>query len=1118
MDDQKPGYFQKYTLWGFFFLVAVFSFLWWFLAQPTKLSFKPIEHPLLLMGILLILSLYLWSNKKIGLSLILTLGFYITTLGFISLFLERLTLFSLSIFGIPLDLLFLNVGVAIYFVAIYRVFRKEQELNKELNYAKSLLSFILQYIPDHIYIKDHKSRFVEVSASLAKDFGASKPEDILGKTDFDFFSSPHAKGAFQDEQKIIESGISIIGKEEKETWPDGRENWVSTTKIPWKNEKGEIIGIVGISRDITPMIEQKLELERREQLLSDIIESVQDGLCLLDREMTIIRINRFLEEMYPEEQPLVGKKCYQAFQGRTIPCSICPTQKTFQTGKRCMEIVPYIRGGKQVGWLELVSHPLRDKQGTIQGVIEQVLNVTEKKKAEEELKERETHFRLLAESNPTAILIYQDDRIVYANSATAKLFGYTQEELLGMPLLKLVHPDFAPLAQEKIRRRQENLPTEKQYEIKVITKDNQERWVFLSAETIPYHGKWAGLVSALDVTEQKRIQERSQHLNLVLQAIRNVNQILARQRTESLSLSDIPQEMTQSGAYTSFFIILFPHEEKPGQKFSSKIQPAILDSLIPLLKEKLPLSHKIYSFLSLPNISLPPTEGLLATNITYQGEILGLMGATTSLEFLSSSQEQELFLELGEDIAFALHNFTLQTRERKIQKLLEENEQKFRTLVERLPLGIVIIQNGIPLYTNPFFESVAGEHQESFLRQLLQLDFEQQESEFPFVTEGTKPRWFLVYKSQIQYQGGDATLFSLMDITEKKRDEELIQYLASYDSLTGLYNRGFFEREMKKFDRPDNLPLSIIMGDLNGLKLLNDAFGHEEGDQMLRRAAQTFKKICPPESLIARFGGDEFVALLPRTSHEKTQEIANQIQATFASELFHSIPVSISLGFGTKVDETQTIPDILRIAENWMYQKKSVDGVSFRLQTFQFIQKVLREATYEGEEHSQRIKKWALRVAQSLGLSEREKENLALLAEFHDIGKVAISKEIWQKPGPLTEEEWNTAKKHSEIGFRITQAIGELASIAHLVLSHHEWYNGQGYPRRLKGEAIPLLDRILAVCDAFEVMISGRPYKKPRTWEEAIEELKRCAGTQFDPYITEIFVRLLAQENLYHNK
>ncbi|MGQ9473195.1 MAG: sensor domain-containing diguanylate cyclase/phosphohydrolase, partial [Candidatus Caldatribacteriaceae bacterium] len=769
---------------------------------------------------------------------------------------------------------------------------------------------------------------------------------------------------------------------------------------------------------------------------------------------------------------------------------------------------------KQVGWLELVSHPLRDKQGTIRGVIEQICNVTEKRKVEEELKEREAHFRLLAESNPTVILIYQDDRIVYANPATEKLTGYSREELLGMPLLKLVHPDFVNLAQEKIRRKQENLPTEKQHEIKVITKDNQERWVFLYAETIPYRGKWAGLVSVLDVTEQKRIQERNQHLNLLLQAIRNVNQLLARQRIGNLSLSKITQEMTQNGAYTSFFIFLFPSEEKPGQKFFSKIQPDILESLIPILQEKISLPHQIYSFASLPNIPLPPTEGLLTTTITYQKKILGLMGATMPLEFLSSPQEKELFLELGDDIAFALHNFTLQIRERKIQKLLEENEQKFRTMVERLPLGIVIIQNGIPVYTNPLFENLVEEHQESFLRELLQLDFKEPESEFPFVTEDKEPRWFLVHKTQIQHQGKDATLFSLMDITEKKRDEELIQYLASYDSLTGLYNRGFFEKEMQKLDQPDNLPLSIIMGDLNGLKLLNDAFGHEEGDQMLCRAAQIFKKICPPESLIARFGGDEFIALLPRTSHEKAQKIANQIQAAFVSEPFHSIPVSISLGFGTKVDETQNIPDILRIAENWMYQKKSVDGVSFRLQTFHFLKKVLREVAYEGEEHYQRIKKWALLIAQSLDLSEREREDLALLAEFHDIGKVAIPKEIWQKPGPLTEEEWDKAKKHSEIGFRVAQAIAELAPIANLVLSHHEWYNGQGYPRGLKGEVIPLLDRILAVCDAFDVMISGRPYKKSRTREEAIEELKRCAGTQFDPHITEIFVRLLTQENL----
>ncbi|MCX7668114.1 MAG: HD-GYP domain-containing protein, partial [Atribacterota bacterium] len=210
-----------------------------------------------------------------------------------------------------------------------------------------------------------------------------------------------------------------------------------------------------------------------------------------------------------------------------------------------------------------------------------------------------------------------------------------------------------------------------------------------------------------------------------------------------------------------------------------------------------------------------------------------------------------------------------------------------------------------------------------------------------------------------------------------------------------------------------------------------------------------------------------------------------------------------------KSHPSQGIADILRIAENWMYQRKLTDGLSFRVQTIHFLQKTLREVAYEVEEHSRRMKKWASQVAAFLNLPQTEKDMLSLFAEFHDVGKIAIPPAILQKKGPLNEEEWKTVRRHPEVGFRIVQAIPELASLAPFILAHHEWYNGQGYPRGLKGKEIPLLSRLIAICDAFEVMTSGRPYKKALSLEEAIAELQRCRGTQFDPQLVDVFIQAL---------
>ncbi|MGB9553614.1 MAG: PAS domain S-box protein, partial [bacterium] len=530
---------------------------WFSLTHPTTVSFHFVEHPLHLLAIVFFVFLYLKLGST-NPSFALTLGFYLVTMGFWSLFLETMVPWSVRFLGMPPHLLFFNVGAIIFFFSLSLALRKEENLQR----TRELLNFILQYIPDHIYVKDRQSQFVEASTSLIEYFGLQNVDELRGKTDFDFFSDPHAQEAFSDEQRIMENGIPIVGKVEEETWPDGRRSWVLTSKIPWKNEAGEVIGIIGISQDITPIVEQRRALEDNERFLATIFENIQDGLCVLDRELNVIRTNRFIEEMYSEQKPLVGKKCHRVFHGRDHPCSDCPTLSALKTGKRVATTVPYIRNGQQVGWLEVISSPLQDANGVIQGVIEQVRNITERMHYEAELKAREENFRLLAEANPSAILIYQDNRFVYANTEAERLTGYSKEELIGMPVIQFIHPDFVPLVLEHAARRQRNLPVEKQYEIKIITREGKERWLFLSAETILYQGRWAGLVSATDITEKKQAEERNLHLKMVLESIRNVNQVLSREKEPAALFEKVCQEMIQNGAYASILIRLSSGENQ----------------------------------------------------------------------------------------------------------------------------------------------------------------------------------------------------------------------------------------------------------------------------------------------------------------------------------------------------------------------------------------------------------------------------------------------------------------------------------------------------------------------------------------------------------------------------
>ncbi len=348
----------------------------------------------------------------------------------------------------------------------------------------------------------------------------------------------------------------------------------------------------------------------------------------------------------------------------------------------------------------------------------------------------------------------------------------------------------------------------------------------------------------------------------------------------------------------------------------------------------------------------------------------------------------------------------------------------------------------------------------------------------------------------------------LRDVTKEKEQQEKILYLSYHDSLTGLYNRRFMEEELRRLDNSRQLPMAIVMGDVNGLKITNDVFGHETGDKLLQKVAETIKENCRIEDIVARWGGDEFLILLPNTSEEVAKEIVHRIKNNCSANSESNLKLSISLGYAIKTRVEESLQKILNEAEKWMYHKKLLDGKSYRNAIIKTLMSTLYEKSTETEEHAERLKTNCYAVGKELKLSAKEIDELTLLAMLHDIGKVGIKESILKKPRSLTQNEWEEMKKHPEIGFRIVQNIPELSSVAELILYHHERWDGKGYPKGLSGNAIPLLSRILAVSDAYDAMISDRVYKKAISKEAALDELKRNAGTQFDSEVVDIFINL----------
>ena len=355
------------------------------------------------------------------------------------------------------------------------------------------------------------------------------------------------------------------------------------------------------------------------------------------------------------------------------------------------------------------------------------------------------------------------------------------------------------------------------------------------------------------------------------------------------------------------------------------------------------------------------------------------------------------------------------------------------------------------------------------------------------------------------------------DITQRKLADERIRYLSFHDQLTGLYNRHFMEEEMKRIDTARQLPLSIIMADLNGLKLINDTYGHLTGDEFLKNCAAILQKVCREEDIIARWGGDEFVILLPQTTEEVAWSLCQRINRICNNAYVEEIPLSMALGVGSKPEMGIDLKMTLKEAEDNMYKQKLADIRSNKSNILKTLLKTLEEKSYETETHTQGMRKVAQEIGEKMNLTDTELNRLDLLITLHDIGKINIPEEILTKKGTLTEKEWTIIKEHPEIGFRITRATEEFAHVAEDILAHHEHWDGSGYPRGLKGKEIPFLARITAIADAFEVMSRGRPYKAVLQFDEIVDEFKKCAGSQFDPQLVDILLPIIESDRYLFN-
>ena len=348
------------------------------------------------------------------------------------------------------------------------------------------------------------------------------------------------------------------------------------------------------------------------------------------------------------------------------------------------------------------------------------------------------------------------------------------------------------------------------------------------------------------------------------------------------------------------------------------------------------------------------------------------------------------------------------------------------------------------------------------------------------------------------------------DVTERVQAEQRVEYLTIHDALTGLHNRRHLEQVVGRLDAESVAPVSVVFGDANGLKLANDAFGHEAGDRLLVNIARVLQACCRHDDIIVRMGGDEFVVIMPGLGEDEVAEAVVRMRRAFDEAPPDPVRISLALGASTRSAPSVSLRDVIADAEKRAYRQKLAESKSARGSLMKSLLKTLAVKTSETEDHVLRMRELALELGRILGLPESTLDDLAVLTLIHDIGMVGIPDSILTKvDAPLSADEQEALKKHPEIGYRVAQASIELAHVADGILSHHENWDGTGYPQGLKGEEIPLIARIVAIVDAYDSMTAGRSYKAAKSKKQAIHEIRRLAGTRFDPDLAEAFARVV---------
>lgn len=503
-----------------------------------------------------------------------------------------------------------------------------------------------------------------------------------------------------------------------------------------------------------------------------------------------------------------------------------------------------------------------------------------------------------------------------------------------------------------------------------------------------------------------------------------------------------------------------------------------------------------------------------------------------------------LFLSILAAVASFLL-FHLGRKRQSADYMLRRNALQYQHLALH-SRDIILVQNteGRLIFISPAVQSILGYDEETLLKKIpYDLVYPDDHAsvrsvykrlaggensvtfEFRVSTEKGIPIWLESHTTRLDDEEQRLIGYQsvLRDISRPKKAEEQVLDISNHDSLTGIYNHRYFEIAMEEFDKDQDNPVAVIVIDIIGLKLINESYGHEQGDQILVEVANVLKASVYPGDILARTGGHDFSLLLkdarPKRVEDVIVKIRRQIDSINLAQIQSGITIALSIGYSLSQEATDqldsmSIHELVNKAKLNMQQEQARSGQMAMSAIVETLKRTLAARDCTTQDHADRMHIFIEKMATELGFDDTRIKNILFFGELHDIGKVGIPDRILQKPGPLTDEEGIEMRRHSEIGYRIALAAPELAPIAEWILKHHEWWDGTGYPLGLRGTDIPLECCIISIVDAYDAMVNDRPYRNALSQEEAIAELRRFAGRQFDPSLTDLFIDILEEDTL----